>query len=149
MPWILCCDVLANCHATSSGSLLIDRGTGKSDRPWQYQTAYTATCKMFVFFYLQTNTSGKPQPELPDRRWGHHLVRGYIFLYHPHNQPTSCNCSVQSHSLADCTGLLSLLWHHSCQGGSSILHFWQPHTPKKEGRTLCNVIWHLLRKSTY
>ena len=109
-----------------------------------YTAVSIAICKVFVFSSLQANTSREPQPELSDRDWGHHLVHEYLFLHHPHHRPASCDCTVQYHSLADCTGLLSLLWHHSCKDGSSVLHLWQPHTKKKEG-ILYNVVWHLLR----
>ena len=88
----------------------------------------------FVFSSLQTNTSKQPQSELSDRGRGHHLIHRYSFVYHSHQKSTSCDCIVQYHSLAYCTGILSLLWHHSCQDGSSVSNLWQTHTPTKDGR---------------
>ena len=63
----------------------------------------------------QADTYEQPKPELPDRGWCHNLVYGYLFRYHPHYQPTSsADCVLQCHPLADCSGLLFMLWHHSC-----------------------------------
>ena len=88
----------------------------------------------FVFSSLQTNTSEQPQSELSDRGRGHHLIHRYSFVYHSHQKSTSCDCIVQYHSLAYCTGILSLLWHHSCQDGSSVSNLRQTHTSTKDGR---------------
>ena len=85
-------------------------------------TEVNSVVTQFVCSSLQADTHEQPQPELPDWGWGHHLVHEYILLYRPHHQLTSCVCTVQYHSLADCTGLLFLLWHHSCKNGSSVLH---------------------------
>ena len=123
-----CNYVLHNIHSSTIKGNLNDSSTIKSHRPWPLQSS---VCKVFVFSSLQASTSREPQPELSDRNWSHHLVRGYIFLCYPHHRPASCGGTVQYHSLADSTGLLSLLWNHSCQDGSSVLHLWQPHTEKK------------------
>ena len=70
-----------------------------------------------TMFSLQADTYEQPKPELPDRGWCHHLVYGYLFVYHPHHRPTSSDCVVQCYPMADCSGLLFMLWHHSCQDG--------------------------------